>query len=147
MAVLDVAVATLQLHSSVSIGDDGRWQCQCGAEGADGDEYLKHVAAQVIGAAFRTSNPDEIRELVGAPARPVPVVRIETADELTPILDAAAKAARVRALRDAATAWKQGAWADTPRLVDRVADRMATAQFAGDWLEARAAQEEGEHGE
>ena len=50
-----------------------------------------------------------------------------------------AEAAR-EALLSAADAWTQGAWADTPRRADRVADRMAASQFAGDWLRDRAAQ-------
>lgn len=41
-------------------------------------------------------------------------------------------------LRAAADAWTQGAWADTPRHADRGADRIAAAQYAGDWLRARA---------
>lgn len=42
------------------------------------------------------------------------------------------------ALRGAADAWTQGAWAKTPRRVSRVADRMAAAQYVGDWLRTRA---------
>lgn len=41
-------------------------------------------------------------------------------------------------LRSAADAWTQGAWADTPRHTDRIADRMGASQYAGDWLRARA---------
>jgi hypothetical protein len=44
-----------------------------------------------------------------------------------------------KALEAAADAWTQGAWANTPRRTDRIADRMAASQFAGDWLRARAA--------
>jgi len=44
-----------------------------------------------------------------------------------------------RTLNDAADAWTQGGWANTPRRPDRVADRMAASQYAGDWLRARAA--------
>lgn len=39
----------------------------------------------------------------------------------------------------AADAWMWGGWADTPRHADRVADRMAASQYAGEWLRARAA--------
>lgn len=49
--------------------------------------------------------------------------------------------ARRDALLEAADAWTQGAWADTPRHAERARDRMAAAQFFGDWLRARAAEE------
>lgn len=45
---------------------------------------------------------------------------------------------RAAALNDAAEAWLHGAWGDTPRHSDRVADRIGAAQFFGDWLKARA---------
>lgn len=44
------------------------------------------------------------------------------------------------ALREAADSWQQGGWADTPRRADRVADRIAAAQFVGDWIRERAEQ-------
>lgn len=47
--------------------------------------------------------------------------------------------AQAEALEEAARKWLQGGWADTPRRADRVADRMAASQFAGDWMKARAA--------
>lgn len=43
------------------------------------------------------------------------------------------------ALAQAADAWLHGAWGDTPRHKDQVADRIGAAQYAGDWLRARAA--------
>jgi hypothetical protein len=43
------------------------------------------------------------------------------------------------ALNQAADAWQRGAWADTPRRADRIADRIGAAQFVTDWLRARAA--------
>ena len=48
-----------------------------------------------------------------------------------------AKAAE-RALLNAADAWTHGAWADTPRHAERARDRIAAAQFFGDWLRDRA---------
>jgi hypothetical protein len=59
---------------------------------------------------------------------------------LAPVVDAMLAQARRQALLEAADAWTQGGWSDTPRRADRVADRMAAAQFAGDWLRARAGQ-------
>jgi hypothetical protein len=35
--------------------------------------------------------------------------------------------------------WQWGAWADMPRIADRVAERIAGAQYVTDWLRARAA--------
>ena len=46
--------------------------------------------------------------------------------------------AKAEALRGAADDWTQGAWANTPRHADRITDRMKAAQYAGDWLRARA---------
>jgi len=46
--------------------------------------------------------------------------------------------AKAEALRGAANDWTQGAWANTPRHADRITDRMKAAQYAGDWLRARA---------
>ena len=43
-----------------------------------------------------------------------------------------------RALREAADAWTQGAWADTPRYAERAQDRIAAANYVGQWLRARA---------
>ena len=57
---------------------------------------------------------------------------------LAPLIKARVREARVDALTDAADAWTQGAWASTPRHRDRVADRMAASQYAGDWLRERA---------
>ena len=50
---------------------------------------------------------------------------------------------RAQTLREAANAWTQGAWADTPRKAERAADRLSAAQYAGDWLRQRAADIEG----
>ena len=57
---------------------------------------------------------------------------------LAPLIEARVREARAGALTDAADAWTQGAWASTPRHKDRVADRMAAAQYVGDWLRERA---------
>ena len=57
---------------------------------------------------------------------------------LAPVIEARVREARADALTDAADAWTQGAWASTPRHKDRVADRMAASQYAGDWLRERA---------
>ena len=57
---------------------------------------------------------------------------------LAPLIEARVREARAEALTDAADAWTQGAWASTPRHKDRVADRMAASQYAGDWLRERA---------
>lgn len=57
---------------------------------------------------------------------------------LAPLIEARVREARADALTDAADAWTQGAWASTPRHKDRVADRMAASQYAGDWLRERA---------
>ena len=46
------------------------------------------------------------------------------------------------ALRDAADAWTQGAWADTPRHRDIAHDRIAAANYFGQWLRKRANQTE-----
>lgn len=46
--------------------------------------------------------------------------------------------AQRQALFEAADAWTRGAWADTPRHTDRARDRIAAANFFGDWLRARA---------
>lgn len=43
-----------------------------------------------------------------------------------------------KALGDAASEWLKGAWADAPRYQDRVKDRLAAAQYFGDWLRQRA---------
>ncbi len=45
-----------------------------------------------------------------------------------------------KALDVAADSWLHGAWGKTPRRADRIADRMAASQFAGDWLRASAAE-------
>lgn len=47
-------------------------------------------------------------------------------------------AAAAGALRRAADAWQHGNWANAPRRPDRVAERIANAQYVGDWLRARA---------
>ena len=44
-----------------------------------------------------------------------------------------------KALADAANAWTRGHWANAPRRADRAHERLAAAQFVGDWLRARAA--------
>lgn len=60
-----------------------------------------------------------------------------TADH-TAALDAVKAEAARTALLAAADEWTHGGWADTPRRSDRVADRMAASQYAGDWLRRRA---------
>ena len=60
------------------------------------------------------------------------------ADDIAPLIEARLREARAEALTAAANAWTQGAWASTPRHKDRVADRMAASQYAGDWLRERA---------
>jgi len=47
---------------------------------------------------------------------------------------------KATALDRAADSWLHGAWGKTPRRADRIADRMAASQFAGDWLRSRAAE-------
>lgn len=64
--------------------------------------------------------------------------RAHLAAALAPLIEARVREARAEALTDAADAWTQGAWASTPRHKDRVADRMAASQYAGDWLRERA---------
>ena len=49
------------------------------------------------------------------------------------------------ALREAANAWTQGAWADAPRRAERAQERIATAQHVGDWLRERAERIENRH--
>ena len=56
---------------------------------------------------------------------------------------AVAAAAEAAALEAAADTWQRGAWGDTPRKADRVADRLAAAQFVGDWLRERAGEVRG----
>lgn len=46
--------------------------------------------------------------------------------------------AKAEALREAAAEWTQGEWAGATRYHNRVADRLASAQYAGDWLRDRA---------
>ena len=46
--------------------------------------------------------------------------------------------AKAEALREAAAEWTQGDWAGATRYHNRAADRLASAQYAGDWLRARA---------
>ena len=48
------------------------------------------------------------------------------------------RAAAVKALREAATRWQTGAWAETPRSSDFIADRMKAAQFTTKWLNSEA---------
>lgn len=43
-----------------------------------------------------------------------------------------------KALREAADAWRTGGWSGTPRHQDRAQDRIASAQYPGEWLHARA---------
>jgi hypothetical protein len=61
------------------------------------------------------------------------------ADAIMPLVARERAAAKQEALKEAADAWLHGAWGNTPRKADRVADRMAASQYAGDWLKARAA--------
>ena len=46
--------------------------------------------------------------------------------------------AKAEVLREAAAEWTQGEWAGATRYHNRVADRLASAQYAGDWLRDRA---------
>ena len=62
----------------------------------------------------------------------------ETRPESSDWLAAHDREVAAGAVEAAAEAWLHGAWADTPRLTDRVADRMAASQYAGDWLRDRA---------
>lgn len=67
MAVLEAAEAALARHLQVST-DELNARCICGWTGPR-DQALRHIAAQVIAAAFRTSNPDEVREAVEGAGR------------------------------------------------------------------------------
>ena len=67
-----------------------------------------------------------------------PAVHAALLAAVAPLIEARVREARAEALTDAADAWTQGAWAGTPRHKDRVADRMAASQYAGDWLRERA---------
>lgn len=69
--------------------------------------------------------------------------RLTRLPEVEEVLRQFAAEVRAQALRDAANAWTQGAWADTPRKAERAADRLSAAQYAGDWLRQRAADIEG----
>lgn len=68
--------------------------------------------------------------------------RAHIVDELLPVVqtiaDAAVARGRAVALLDAADAWQQGAWTNTPRNADRIAERIGAAQYVTDWLRARA---------
>lgn len=55
-------------------------------------------------------------------------------------LEAAASMLVAQALNNAADDWLHGAWGNTPRRQDRIADRIAAAQYAGDWMRSRAEQ-------
>ena len=55
--------------------------------------------------------------------------------------------AKAEALREAAAEWTQGEWAGATRYHNRVADRLASAQYVGDWLRDRAEQIEDGAGE
>lgn len=52
--------------------------------------------------------------------------------------EAVAAAAEAAALEAAADTWQRGAWGDTPRKADRVADRIAAANHVTAWLRERA---------
>jgi hypothetical protein len=69
------------------------------------------------------------------PGAPSPEV---VAAALLPIVRKVAADAAARELRATADAWQWGAWADTPRHSDRVADRIGAAQHVTDWLRGRA---------
>ena len=43
-----------------------------------------------------------------------------------------------QALYDARDDWRKGGWAGTPHHHDRGRDRIAAAQYVGDWLDTRA---------
>jgi hypothetical protein len=60
------------------------------------------------------------------------------AHALLPVVQAYAAEKAAEALNQTADAWQWGAWADTPRHADRVADRIGAAQYVTDWLRARA---------
>lgn len=88
---------------------DNRWQHGVGASGYD-------PAGPPIWLAEAVIDSDWLRDLIAA----------ERAD-----------AAR-EALESAADDWLHGAWGNTPRHRDQIADRIGAAQYAGDWLRARA---------
>ena len=80
-------------------------------------------------------------EVKGTVARGLPIALARLLAPAVEVIVARHRAeAAQEALLGAADAWTQGAWADTPRRADRVADRMAASQFAGDWLRDRATQ-------
>lgn len=66
------------------------------------------------------------------------VVGSETAAQFDRWLAEVEREAAARALEEAARSWLQGEWANTPQRADRIADRMAASQYAGDRLLARA---------
>lgn len=47
--------------------------------------------------------------------------------------------AAARALEEAADDWQRGEWANAPRRLDQVQERIANGQHVGDWIRARAA--------
>ena len=82
---------------------------------------------------WRCAHPDRY-----GPCTCVAELLDDLAAALAPLIEARVREARAEALTDASDAWTQGAWASTPRHKDRVADRMAASQYAGDWLRERA---------
>lgn len=72
----------------------------------------------------------------------IPVLEDEDGAPLSDAVQSAVadvvRTAVVQALREAANAWTQGAWANTPRYADPAQDRLSSAQYAGDWLRSRA---------
>lgn len=89
----------------------------------------------------------EIREYVETGGEPRPWVELDEVEESREKARAAAfdralaehdREVAARTLEDAANAWTQGEWANTPRKAERAADRLSAAQYAGDWLRKRA---------
>lgn len=71
------------------------------------------------------------------------VLAAATADDLEALAPQAVAEIRARALREVADVWQRGEWAGAPRRPDRVAERIASAQYVGDWLRNRAKAEGG----
>lgn len=59
-------------------------------------------------------------------------------ENITPTVEAIVARHVTAALTDAANAWTQGAWANTPWKSERAADRLSAVNYFGDWLRARA---------
>lgn len=64
----------------------------------------------------------------------------DVAEALLPVLAQAWAEGAAEALEQAAKDWRWSAWSDVPRIADRVAERIGTANYVGDWIAARAAQ-------